>query len=151
MILSEQNENHELQLPMAAEHLVPHRPPMLLIESFTAKDGDYSSATAVMPENGIFYDLEEGVEEIIVEIIAQSMAATQGYKVLMGEQPQKDGMIAGIDYFTLHTIPEPGAKLEIEVHLEMVFEPISVCHGKVFCDGVLCAEGRLKVWESENK
>lgn len=151
MTLSYEKDNQPPELPMAAELLVPHRPPMLLIESFTFKEGNFSRAEAVMPAAGIFYDAEEGIEEIIIEIIAQSMAATQGYKVLIGEQPPKDGMIAGVDYFILHHVPEPGAKLDITVDLEMNFGPINVGLGKVFCDGVLQAEGRFKVWESEKK
>ncbi len=67
-------------LPCNAEIFLVHRKPMLLIDTLDSCDAGLSTATVrPLRESPCFSDETEITTECFLELIAQTMAAAQGY------------------------------------------------------------------------
>ncbi len=138
-----------IELPCAAEQLLPHRPPMLLISRLLERQGDTAVAEAIIPRDGLFVDPEKGLlPEYFIEIIAQTMAATSGYDSSLAHIPLSDGFLVGIDNFLW-----PSRQIEagiVRIHIEKTFEfgGVTIIHGQVVAGDNLLAQGDIKVWEN---
>jgi predicted hotdog family 3-hydroxylacyl-ACP dehydratase len=138
------------QLPYPAEDLLIHTPPMLLIDELIEREGDRAAASARILPNDICFDDKRGIlPEFFIEIMAQTIAAANGYDCLLeGTQP-RDGFIVGLDKFVLKHIPDIESFFLIKVEKTMEFGPVKVMQGEVFNDGISIASGEIKVWEQE--
>lgn len=141
--------NNGVQLPCPAEELVPHRPPMLLIDELISRQAERATATALVPESGICLEPDQGVlPEFFIEVIAQTMAAVNGYDARLAGKSPRDGFLVGIDDFSFVAHPQPGSPLRIEVEKNFEFGAVKIIHGQVFGpDDLLLASGTIKVWE----
>ena len=140
-----------IKLPCPAEMLVPHRPPMLLIDRLVERKGDMAVAEARVPQNGLCVDKKRGLlPEFLIEIIAQTMAAVNGYDALLGGKKLNDGFLVGIDDFSWNTAPLSNKTLQIKVEKTFEFGVVKIIRGKVLCNNVLLAKGKIKVWENKN-
>lgn len=136
-----------LSLPMDVLQLVPHRPPMLLVSKLVEKRGTWAKVRASWPGEGMFHDTDFPFYEYYIELVAQSIAAAQGYEALEEGRETKEGMLVGIDSFSFSQLPDPEAELEIEVELEFEFGAVKIIKGLVYCGEELLAQGKIKVWE----
>lgn len=135
-------------LPFPAEKLLPHRLPMLLIDNLTERKDDTATATATIDSNNICYSEGRGIlPEYFIEIMAQTMAAANGYDGLKSNIPPKDGFIVGLDKFELKEIPQTAKDFTIRVAKTMEFGAMKVMTGEVFADSHSIASVELKVWE----
>ena len=146
--MSEEMKNKDYTLPIGMELLIPHRPPMLLADELIEREGDNAKARAVMPESGIFYEDNSSFPEFFIEIVAQTVAAAQGYDALVDGESVNGGMLVGIDSFTFHKICAAGTVLTISTELTFTFGAIKIIHGEIFAGETLLAEGHIKVWEN---
>ena len=141
----------DFQLPCPAEKLVPHRPPMLFIDSLLERFGDRATASAIVPDDGICVDPAQGVlPEFFIEVIAQTMAAVNGYDALCDGKKKHDGFLVGIDEFIFEGIPAAGGTIRIEIEKIFEFGAVKIIRGQVFEGDMLLASGTLKVWENED-
>lgn len=137
-------------LPYPVDSLVPHRPPMLLVQNITERDRINETATvsAIVPETGMWImDSFRVQPEYFIEVIAQSMAAVSGYDLMCDNLPARDGFLVGVDSFTWYDLPKCGSEIYIRVSKEFEMPPVTVMAGEVRYNGGLAALGRLKVWE----
>ncbi|MBU0673131.1 MAG: ACP dehydratase [Proteobacteria bacterium] len=139
------------ELPLPAEQLVPQRPPMLLVGQLLrrAREPDEALAEADVPLDGIFIDPNGQVlPEYFVELVAQAMAAVNGYDSLVEGASGGKGFLVGIDGFTWPGTASPGDHLRVEITKVYEFGPVSVMHGIVLNDqGFVLASGDIKAWE----
>ncbi len=149
--MMETGQVKDFQLPCPAEKLVPHRPPMLFIDSLLERFGDRATASAVVPEDGICVDPAQGLlPEFLIEVIAQTMAAANGYDALCDGKKNHDGFLVGIDEFAFEATPATGRTIRIEIEKTFEFGAVKIIRGQVFEGDMLLASGTLKVWENED-
>jgi predicted hotdog family 3-hydroxylacyl-ACP dehydratase len=74
------------------ERLIPHRLPMRLVEGIVRIDGDFMETTAVVRETWPTANAGCVRAVVLVELIAQSAAALQGWK----ERHEQDAGIGGL-------------------------------------------------------
>ena len=135
-------------LPCPAEKLLPHQPPMLLIDRLIERQGDRATAIANIDKFSICYNENKGVlPEYLVEIMAQTMAAANGYDGLLSSIPPKDGFIVGLDKFHLKKLPQTDKEMIIRVVKTMEFGAMKIMEGEVFIGPMSIASVELKVWE----
>ena len=135
-----------ITLPMKADALVPHRPPMLLVDSIVEREGDRALVTAVMPRDGICFELGVGFPEFYIEVIAQAIAVANGYDGISTGEKVQNGMLVGVDSFVFHENGAPGDILSVEVEKTFEFEAVKLICGKVMHEDTLLAEAEIKVW-----
>jgi len=140
-------------LPCAAAVLVPQRPPMLVIDRLVARDrlANFSVVEAAAPVEGVFVDYDNTVlPEYFIELIAQAMAAVNGYDGLVDGEEAGRGFLVGIEKFSWRRIAAVGEKLRVEIVKDYEFGPVSVMTGKVLDDrGEILADGGIKAWEEK--
>jgi 3-hydroxymyristoyl/3-hydroxydecanoyl-(acyl carrier protein) dehydratase/predicted hotdog family 3-hydroxylacyl-ACP dehydratase len=140
-------ERDPIPLPWPAISLLPHRPPLLLVETLIGRKESRSEAEAVLPQTGLF--VEDGVVqgEYFIELVAQTAALGNCYDRRVSGSPPQGGMIVGVDGFSWPgTVLGPG-KVHIRTEVAMVFGPMKVVRGEVRQGSALLAEGEVKVWE----
>lgn len=147
--MSEMQMNTEQNFPISAASLLPHRPPMLLINNLTERVENTAKADATMPAEGIFFDTESAFPEFYIEIMAQAVAASKGYDALIAQEKMLDGMIVGVDSFSFFKMADPGTHLEISIEMTFEFGAVKIIHGTIHDQKTLLAEGVIKVWENQ--
>jgi 3-hydroxyacyl-[acyl-carrier-protein] dehydratase len=139
-------------LPCPAEFLVPHRPPMLFIDSLIERTEEGATAMLNITETSFYVDPEHGVlPEFFIEIIAQTMAAASGYDALAAGKAPGGGYLVAIDTFKIMEIPERNTQLLVETKKTLDFGQVKIIKGRVVSAGKVLAEGELKVWETEHE
>jgi len=124
---------------------------MLFIDTLLERFADRATASAVVPENGICVDPAQGViPEFFIEVIAQTMAAVNGYDALRNGKKPHDGFLVGIDEFTFGVTPAAGRIIRIEIEKTFEFGKVKIIRGEVFDGDMLLASGTIKVWENED-
>ncbi len=119
-------------LPAPASLFVPHRPPMLLVDRLLERDCDknlcIAEAKAVV--DGIFVN-EAGmlIPEYYLELIAQSMAAGNGYDAQCDRVSERTGYLVGIDAFTWFQDALPGEILRVDLKKIFEFGSVTIMAG----------------------
>ncbi len=144
-------------LPCPAAGLIPHEDPMLLVNTVLqiADDNDpesYSLTDAITPQNGVFLYNKKVSIEYLIELMAQSIAAVDGFKSHPDKDEQKKpskGFLAGIDDFTLNNTPTPGTKLLVKLKKTLSFGSIFIFEGSIYELDEILATGVLKIWKED--
>jgi predicted hotdog family 3-hydroxylacyl-ACP dehydratase len=85
------------RLPLSAEHLIPHRLPMRLVETLLSRDGESGVTESRIPADAVVADQNGRLDETaFVELIAQSYAAVRGHLDLSTGTPATTGFLVGI-------------------------------------------------------
>ena len=108
-----------LSLPMPAEMLVPHRPPILVIERLLEFNDTKGVVESCMHPDSIFARKDGSIEQVtMVEIIAQSFAAVKGYADLLEGKPISKGFLVGVkrlNIFGMAFIPSFTRELLVKI------------------------------------
>ena len=141
------------KLPCAAEMLVQQRPPMLLIDRLICRDRQVDTALveAFVPADGVFVDPDgELLPEYFIELVAQSMAAVNGYDCRLDGLSSGRGFLVGVDDFCWHGGVVAGETMKVEMAKIFEFGPVTVMSGRVINkDGEVLAAGEIKAWEEK--
>jgi len=134
-------------LPQAAADLLPHQPPLRLVESLVERIAHRSVASARLPTTGHFAAQGQVLPEYFIELIAQTAALGNCYDAVTGGMARRDGMLVGVDAFSLAGQWQSGERVIIETDVTMSFGAVKAVHGKVFAGKRLLATADLKIWE----
>lgn len=135
-------------LPLDAALLVPHRPPMLLVSQLLACDSDASEAIARLPAECPLAREDGEIEPAaLIELMAQTCAAAQGYRGLQQEQPPRVGYLVGITKTELSGSLHAGETCRVLAKVIGVLGPFAVTEATVVRDGQVIAKGTIKTWE----
>lgn len=136
-----------MSFPIAAERLIPHRPPMQLIEALEAFDGETGTVSARVDAGHLLLEEDGALAEVaLLELLAQTFAAVQGYADSFSGQPARQGFLVGVRKVSFLARPRPGDRLEIKVRATARLEGFAVVEGSVMRGDNLLAEGNIKLW-----
>ncbi len=142
-------------LPISAEELVPHRPPMLFVRELLEREGDLALVLAEFPEM-------ELLPELFVELVAQAMAVTSGYDARQTGNSAREGMLVGVDEFFCADSAATavvGGRYLVRIEKKFQFGSVFIVAGTIYAvttggkpvsplpEGNKIAWGKLKVWE----
>ncbi|OQY19037.1 MAG: hypothetical protein B6I36_05360 [Desulfobacteraceae bacterium 4572_35.1] len=136
-----------LILPLDVETLLPHRPPMIMVDKLLEYVDGGGKVSTIITDDNIFVD-STGCMEIVgvVEIIAQAYAAIKGYDDTINKRQVKHGFLVGSRSLKGYRPPHVGDKLIIEIQTAAVLDQFSVVEGSITCEEELIAEGSVKLW-----
>jgi predicted hotdog family 3-hydroxylacyl-ACP dehydratase len=136
--------------PIAA--LLPHQPPMLLLDKVVAYDDTTLIASVAITESSLFL-APEGVPGYVgIEYMAQACGAFAGAQALDTGQPVKIGFLLGT---RLCRVLMPWFRIgdHLTVTATMIFhdEEMAAFDCKIEIDGKLAADAQLKVYQPDNE
>jgi len=125
--------------------LIPQRRPFVMIDRLLEFSGDKCRTDFIVREgspfvrNGLFH------EGGIVENVAQSCAAYNGWPSWVNHEPVRPGVIGAVRDFSFHSLPSVGDHLVTELSIISSAFNIILLHSTVRCGEVLIAEGEMKL------
>ena len=132
--------------PKKIEGLIPHRPPMLVVDELISATGESAESSMVFDENCLFLNAGGQVEEaVLFEMMAQTFAAL----ACLGRGPEEApsaGFLVGLKWMTLYGPARVGSPVNVNVRIFSRVDDYSVVEGQAFQDGKLLAAGRLTVY-----
>ena len=140
-------------LPCDARELIPHQPPMLLVSRLIEKADDaiedsISIIEAEAPMNGPFVNNGHLLQEYYIEVMAQAIAASDGYPEVKGKKPAT-GLLTGIDGFSWTGSVRPGERIRISIRKTFEFGSAFIIDGIIQGESGTIAQGQLKIWKLE--
>jgi 3-hydroxyacyl-[acyl-carrier-protein] dehydratase len=131
-------------LQLQLEQLLPHRQPILMLDSILESSTDRLLAQKVFQPDD--YGVSEGrvLAGALIEAMAQAVAAIQGLAAASrGDLPPK-GMLVGVEGLTVLVPVNLGRRLGILVEITRQLPPFIIADGAIFQDGTKIAKGCLK-------
>lgn len=132
----------------ALASLVPHRPPMLLLDALVASDDVSATCAVVVREGAMFVRGGRVGATVFIEYMAQCAAAFMGLRATSRAEPVRVGYLLGAREVTLHV---DGAAVgdALTVRAELTFDDgaMAAFAGEVRdASGALLAAAELQVW-----
>lgn len=132
---------------MAAEHLLPHRAPMRLVDTLVSVNDGCAVAESILPRSTMMADGEGKIDEVaFMELIAQSYAAFKGYMDRMNGKPPGEGFLVGVRNLEVIGRAYAGDRLLTSIRTVAALGGFAVVEGSVTRGDETLASGTLKLW-----
>lgn len=141
-----------LTLPCAAAPLLPHQPPMLLVDRVLARDVEARTGlvAARLTKDSIFVGGDSDLlAEYLIELAAQAVAAINGYDGLLAQVAPQVGFLVGVDGWQCRQLPALGLEMIIAVEQGLAFGAITIFKVMIYQQDELLVQGELRVWQGE--
>ena len=136
-----------MDVPIAAELLLPHRAPMIVIDTLTSVGDGVAEGTAVVRSDSIFAGKDGGVDAVVyVEMIAQMTAAYEAFKEKREGENELKGLFLGARKFEVSGEARVGDVLTIKVSKDAEFSGFAIVQGEVLHGDTMIARGEIKCW-----
>jgi predicted hotdog family 3-hydroxylacyl-ACP dehydratase len=133
------------------ETYLPHRRPMRLVSHLQLVEDDYAEACAILNYGDAGIGPDGKIEAAaLMEMIAQSYAAAQGYLKQRDKKPTLFGYLVGIKDFHIEELPSAGQQLLIKIKSSSSFDNFYIIEGQVLYENRLMAGGTMKIWATDN-
>ena len=137
-------------LPMHVKGLIPHEPPLRLIDRLLAANDQRGIAEAVIRPESPLLNEDGGLDPAaMIELIAQAYAAMKGYEELISGRSSQKGFLVGIADFQLAGRAREGQRLRITVETVGSMGGFALAEGEVYQGDEQIAAGTIKVWIPE--
>ena len=137
----------DLSLPMSVEKLVPHRPPVLLVNSIIDFSGETGIIESVIEPDNIFLEEDGSLPEVTtIEIMAQASAAVKGYSDLKQGKDIKKGFLVDIRKSVFNGKCYSRDILRSRIEITKSFSGFSVVDGRLERSGEELANAVFKLW-----
>ncbi len=138
--------------PLKASDLIPHSGPMCVIEDLLDVRENAGAATACLAPDSPFVRADGSIEEtVFIEMIAQTIAAANGYELSESERARQQGYLLGVKKMKVFEGARAGEMLRIEAAKTAEFGDFGIVEGKVLRGDTVLAEGEIKVVQSLKK
>jgi len=139
-------------LPVPANRLIPHRNRMLFLQTLDQFAEGKGQAYLTVTRDNLFVRKDSLLDPIVmVEYLAQLIAAHSGYKSLTSDAPRKNGFLVGIKDFEIAQTVRIGDVLNLQITKEYDFDQINYVNGIIKKGDTDVAAGTLKLWEYEGE
>ncbi len=137
----------DLSLPIPAERLIPHRPPMQLITTLLDYIDGGGTAETTVPEDSILVTADGRLSPVaLVEMTAQAVAAFSGYEDMLAGQDVHEGFLVGVAKAECHETVNAGDRLLIKVKRTAAMDGFAFADGEVFRGDELVASASIRVF-----
>lgn len=137
-------------LPVDVARVIPHKPPMLLIDRLLEVQERASVSEMTVREDMIFVDDNGHLDDASYpEIISQAAAAQEGFRRFGGRRPLIEGFLLGIKNIEILGNSYVGDTLRISLHKKAKFGDFGILKGEVYKADKLIARGEIKVWQND--
>lgn len=128
------------------EQLLHHRFPMVMIDELLGCDQDSAIAVKCFDDNS--YGALNGIvaEPLLIEAMAQTVAAFYGkHRQQHGLEPEL-GMLVGVNSFEFMASAKTQHRLEISIKIDKVLGQFRIASGTIYQLDKLIAKGEMKFY-----
>lgn len=126
--------------------LIPQREPMVMVSGLLAASEQSVTTFMQLKDENLFLKNGRLLESGLIENIAQSAAAMNGYRALLSGEPVKNGYIGAIKNLEIHALPKTGDRLITRVTETYNVMDTSIIEGEVRLGNQLIARCEMKVF-----
>ena len=132
--------------------IIPHRHPMVMIDGYKRISDDAAQSEKKFSAKDYGCSNGKVIASILIECLAQTVAAHHGYKILQKKDPEPTmGMLVSVDTFDFFH-PVPGdASIIISIEKTDQIGPFNIMKGEIDIKGKLMARGQIKIFNPENE
>lgn len=135
-------------LPLPLSGLIPHRPPMLAVDTLIELTDDEAVSETVFSPDSIFMGDGHVEEAVLFEMIAQTFA---GAMAAGGRKAGATaGYLVGLKRVSLHAPALAGLPVRVRAKIISRVEDFFVVQGEVHQQGQLLAAGQITVFVPED-
>ena len=140
------------RLPFPAGEIIPQEPPMRVIDTLVAA-GDRSGTVSVTVSDEMPFVGADGVlaETAYLEMMAQSMAALNGFKEMGAPPSSSEGYLVGVQELEILEKARVGDSLSIAIYKDERFGKFAIVRGVISRDQTVLARGAIKIWHDAVK
>jgi len=131
--------------------LIPQRPPFVMIDKLLYSDETVTRTSFLITEENIFVDNRGFCEAGLMENIAQTTAAREGYNSFLENKPVSSGYIASVKNFEIASLPKINDELITEIKIETRVFDFILISGSVYCKDKLIASCEMKIFVGDVK
>lgn len=136
-----------LALPMPAERLIPHRPPMRLVDTLLSFADGCGETEACPAAGSLLADRNGELDRVaLVELIAQSYATVRGYDDLLNGRPVRKGFLVGIRKLRITGTALAGERLVTTIRTIGTFDGFALAEGEIVRHDECIARATIKLW-----
>lgn len=136
-------------LPVDVSGIIPHKPPMLLIDRLLEVKERSSLSEMTVRDDMIFVDENKHLDDASYpEIISQAVAAQEGFRRSGGRNNLVEGYLLGIKKLEILGNSFVGDTLRISLYKKAKFGDFGIISGEIYKAGELIARGEIKVWQN---
>ncbi|MCP3940722.1 MAG: hypothetical protein GY710_04475 [Desulfobacteraceae bacterium] len=130
--------------------IIPHRDPMVMIDGYKRISDDCAMAEKTFSAESYGCANKTVLDGILIECLAQTVAAHHGYKVLQDNNIEPAmGLLVGVDFFNFfHPVPWD-ASILIFIKKTDHIGPFTILKGEIKVKEKLMADGQLKIYNPE--
>jgi len=137
-------------LPIDVFRVIPHKPPMLLIDRLLEISERASVSEMTVRAGMIFLDENGHLDDVAYpEIISQAVAAQEGFRRFGGRNPLIEGFLIGIKNLEILGDCYVGDTLQISLYKKARFGDFGIIDGEVRKGEELIACGEIKVFQRD--
>ena len=131
--------------------LLPHQPPMILLDEVTGYDDNSLIAEVTITETSMFLGPEGVPGHVGIEYMAQACGAYAGVHALNSGDPVRIGLLLGARDYRVH-VPHFRRADRLCVAIAMVFrdEAIAAFECSITIEGKIAADAQLKVYQAND-
>ena len=142
-----ERQNEIIALPVEASNLVPHKPPMLIVDRLLEVRERASISELEVSKDLIFIGEDGRLDEVSYpEIISQAIAAQDGFKKLGNNNSGSEGRLLGIKNLEILGYAQIGDTLRVSVYKVAKYGEFGVIQGEVLKGTEVIARGEIKIW-----
>jgi predicted hotdog family 3-hydroxylacyl-ACP dehydratase len=129
---------------------IPQRPPFVMVDALLYADVEKATANLTITSDNIFSEDDFFSEAGLLENIAQTVAAGNGYNQQQANKEVSGGYIAGVKNFRVFFLPKVKDVLTTDIVItEKIFNMTTIA-GKIFCNNELVAQCEMKIFSNSN-
>jgi predicted hotdog family 3-hydroxylacyl-ACP dehydratase len=129
---------------------IPQRHPFVMVDQLLHANETSATATFSITADNIFCGNEFFSEAGLLENIAQTVAAGNGYNEQMANKKVSDGFIAGVKNFEVFFLPKINDELTTDIIVTGKLFNMTAISGKIICDNKLVAQCEMKIFSNIN-
>ena len=139
---------HEtISLPIPVDRIIPQQPPMRIIDTLDRLAERSASCSVLIKKNMPFIEDDGSVDNVAyLEMIAQSIAALNGFRNMNESGSSPEGYLLGAKNLSITGRAEAGDKLSIMVFKYARYGGFGIVKGVVSKKNEVIARGEIKVW-----
>jgi predicted hotdog family 3-hydroxylacyl-ACP dehydratase len=126
--------------------LLPHREPMIMIDALVHIESDSATAIKTFSAGDYGLDGQYVSEPLLIECLAQTVAAAQGYHARKAGKAAPKGMLVGVNDFVINYPPVAGSELELNIKIDRHIGPFCFTKAYIRQQGRVIAQGELKLY-----